>query len=294
MLRCLVISFVLCAVAVCALTPPQQLNQESTIDAQALISYALDGFELDSWPYAEPAEDTNATDSKACWHCLRKGVKYVLKHAEKHVRKVCKHTKCPVIKRRCEFIHQHPKIGRGMIIAYVRPLCLAHAYCTGKGDCKHKKSDLDIEAVNDEHVQSAQLISWILNDESFLDAISPNHLQNVSFEESVDRSLDAVHMDSTSASPSYQSGQCRFCIHFTAHLVMHHTLSHVKKYCEHATGHGKQWCKWAEKHREEAFGMLLVKVRPEEWGCGFCVGKGICGGDHSQPEPLKLRSNLYV
>jgi len=287
-MRLLVLTFVLGAMAVCALAH-HNLTQENTVDVQPLLAAALDGFEVTSWRI-ELFQD-NITSSKACCQCVRHGVKWVIKRAEKRIEKVCEHTKCPVIKRHCEFIRNHKEIGRGMIIAHVHPLCLAHAYCTGRGDCQHKK---DLNSYDGELVEAARFGSWMLGDEDLLNIISPRQLTNSSVEESISNSLDKALLDDTPNS----SDRCRFCIRLTAHLVMHRALVHIAEHCKHAKGHAKEWCQWASQHHELALGMLLVHIRPGEWGCGFCVGKGLCAEDEMRPlelikkHPSTLKANI--
>jgi len=282
-MRCFVIALVLCAVA-SAITPQtfEQITKDENPDVGILLETAFGGFDK-SWTPTELlpiSSDSNATHSKDCCKCVREAAECVLKRAIKHIKKVCKHTKCPLLKRHCQFMRTHKHIARGMILAHVRPLSIAHAYCVGKGECKPKeRSFLDSPFMDEALVQAEKFASLLRSDQELGRALSFEGFQRESFDRLVSRSVLTQHgVDDLSSAPdSYRHGVCRYCISLTSRVVMHHTVQRVKEFCKHTKcPAAKGWCKWAHKHPEEAFGVLLVKVRPAEWGCGFCVGKGIC------------------
>jgi len=292
-MRCFVVAFVLCAVA-SAITPQtfEKIQKEENPDVHPLLETAFDGIDK-SWAPTEllPRSGGFDNDTKAngCCKCVRKAAECVLERAIKHVKKVCKHTKCPVLKRQCHFMCTHKRIARGMIMAHIRPLCIAHAFCVGKGECKVKdRYFLDSPFMNETLVEAEKFPSLLRSDKELGRALSFENFQRSSFDRLLSRSILTQHgiADPNTAPDSYRHGVCRYCISLTSRVVMHHTVQRVKEFC-HSTKcpAAKRWCKWAHKNPEEALGVLLVKVRPAEWGCGFCVGKGICSREHQATKP---------
>lgn len=71
--------------------------------------------------------------------------------------------------------------------------------------------------------------------------------------------------------------KCGKCIHKVGASVFMDTLRKAAEFCKHTKcPKAKEMCKLAEIHEHIAAGLIWQKLRPMEWSCGFCHGRGDC------------------
>lgn len=236
----------------------EDVDGDDATMTEALTSL-LDGVDPLSWvqpQYLEEYQMLQGNNSKCC-KCVKAAAKCITDHAVKHVKKTCKHAK-PHFKEHCEYFKKHQERVKGMLIAHIRPHALGHAYCIGKGSCKKPGDETPTDPQDEELTRWQQLDS----------VMAPLMRDLVSTTEEDDDQNQVTFGD--------EPNLCRFCIRMTGKMVMKRVVRRLKKLCKKAEEPHKSWCKWAGKNRELVYGMLLVHVRPGEWGCGFCFGKGLC------------------
>eukprot|EP00873_Tetraselmis_striata_P018651 jgi/Tetstr1/438915/TSEL_027423.t1 len=282
---CLVTLLLVALVAGSAAFYPEPLLEEAVADAQReLSSYQLSAQEPEASMTRLAVKWAGATHeldgpSCACKNCTRGSAKWVMDHVIGYIKEKCETTECPYIKEKCEMAAAHPKVAFGFIFAAVRPVSLGYAWCNGKGECGKEEAETpdmleDEDAVAESLSQLQQLMKHESTPMGELVAEAETATGIMALEEGIDMLVDGETNEANSL--------CKGCIKVTSAIVMWDTIKKIKHYC-HTTESEmvKKHCEMAKKHPQEAFGALAYKLRPGEWGCGYCFGNKMCGGDAS-------------
>jgi len=197
---------------------------------------------------------------------------------------------CPYYEYMYSYSRQKPKSNSrpssqldapmsGCLAAAVRPVSLGYAWCNGKGECGKEEAETpdmleDEDAVAESLSQLQQLVKHESTPMGELVAEAETATGIMALEEGIDMLVDGETNEANSL--------CKGCIKVTSAIVMWDTIKKIKHYC-HTTESEmvKKHCEMAKKHPQEAFGALAYKLRPGEWGCGYCFGNKMCGGDAS-------------
>lgn len=206
-----------------------------------------------------------------CAPCVKSGVKHIMESVVAAVKKECEETKCPVLKKHCAMWAKHPEVSFGWLFAKVRPISISYAYCYGKGSCQHPKME------SAPAVKGLELTEQFDNEEAeklFDDALGfygqPQDLL-VESQSEANSFMELVDF-------RHKKHHCGMCIRKTACCVMKHAIKRIKHFCEHTKDpKAKARCAMCKAHPKFALGVLIYKIRPGEWGCGYCFGNGHCG-----------------
>jgi hypothetical protein len=217
-------------------------------------------------------------DKKECLECVKYAAEKVLQHVIDHIKDVCAKTKCPHLKKHCEWMEKHPKFTLGSLIYHVRPHSLGFSYCIGAKKCKHH----DKEAFFNESLSQSDALA--------VESILEYSERNRNFSEALDSDLtidDVIELRNniielqTSAIELPNDESCERCVHWVAFLVMKHHVENFIHLC-HDTKCPviKAHCKWAAHNFAVWLGMNTAAVRPHEFSYGFCVGHTVCDPKH--------------
>jgi len=201
-----------------------------------------------------------------CCKCVNKTAQCIVKAACDQVKKHCEKAKSRYEKDKCKYMKAHKDVALGMIQASFMTHSHAYAYCVGTKDCKWNKT-ATLEGVFEDQQMALELES------SLMFQFAPT-LEDLDYS----RLSQGGFSPKPVPEPDIAGEVCYNCIQFLSHEVLHHVVEAVKEHCEHTKDKGHQkWCKWAEKNPGVALGHIIVLARPEEWACGYCHGKGVCG-----------------
>merc|ERR1712137_508718 len=153
-----------------------------------------------------PAENCNGT----CANCVKGGVKHIMTAVVEHVKKECKETKCPVLKKHCKMWAKHPKVSFGWLLEAVRPFGLSYSYCYGADKCSHPKTMEDRDPPHGMEEEFDNEDVGKMFDDVLAEA---GHVHNSVFE--------AINSEGESDNLEFvQKGKCGGCIRKVAAKVM--------------------------------------------------------------------------
>jgi hypothetical protein len=212
----------------------------------------------------EPKENCNGT----CSTCVKASVKHIMDSVVAAVKKECEETKCPILKKHCAMWAKHPQVSYGWLLGKVRPFSMGYAYCFGKGLCEHPKmkETAPVPKGMEQEFDNEEAEKFF--DRALSEYGQPQDLIFAAKEETKLSFLDVVEG---------KKGKFGHCIVKTSICVIKHAVMRVKEFCEKTKcKHAQAKCAMIRAHPKVALGVLIYKVRPGEWACGYCFGDDKC------------------
>lgn len=211
-------------------------------------------------------DSTNVADDDKCKQCVMAVSAKVVTDVMERISKACeeKPPKVKWMKKFCWLVANKPKVVVGMVIFWTHPINLAGAYCVGHGDCSPKSDpsahfdiEDDMKFKLGQVVREVTLSSHSDDSEHLLMALEKEDCNGYEEEEDDD--------DEIKPRPDHK---CMKCV---GKKVMEMTIKKVEAFCKKTKcEHAQKICKWAEEHKDEAFGFLLAAVEPWKFAIGYC------------------------
>lgn len=235
---------------------------------------------------------TRSTDEDECCTCTAHVGEHVLGEVLKAVDKVCTDPKCPVLKKRCDWIAANKEEFTGYLVAKIKPMHDGYIYCMGNGTCAHPNSTFTqspagLSAAFDRS-GSEHLLEQVAAASAFVDQglahtfAAPTAAEELTLSSSMDGLL-APSLPSASmlAAPTDEDGgaksRCHRCLSHGVRWVMKRSIRHLKHVCKSTTCPFMQkFCAWAKDHRAFVRGIIYAKVAPYKYAIGWCFGKDQC------------------
>ncbi|KNC74649.1 hypothetical protein SARC_12812 [Sphaeroforma arctica JP610] len=241
---------------------------EDTYEASEGLLHRL-GSQLksDAWVWGRPNE---LEGRRKCRKCHMGVTEHIMKSVVHRVKHICEETKCEKLKKHCEEAKEHPKVAFGVLLAMVRPMEKARAFCFGRGDCPrpHPPCGVDVKEIDPSPIN--------MNSEEFGLVV-----------EKVIKKPAAISAEANNLPVPFvfeDEDKCKTCIKGASCKFFMAAAKKIKGFCEKTEcSVAKRHCAMAKKHPEIAAGVLLVMLRPAEWGCGYCFGSKDC----SAPEEME-------
>lgn len=216
------------------------------------------------------ALNTNAT----CGPCVQEGSKFIIEHTVGKMKEMCSRdaAKSCIAGKVCGMMAKHPKVMLGMMVEHVRPMSLAHAYCTGKGHCDMPNDVTMSEISMGSEPHEALLDNFDKIDWSDVEEQTEELVQVPEYKEELPEEIMQMCKEQKHHMPV-----CPKCMKKAMRHVMGHAVMKVKAMCAHADKMNckvmQKMCPWMAEHKEVAMGMLAAKVEPWKFAFGFCRHK---------------------
>lgn len=207
-----------------------------------------------------------------CMLCVKATTRHIMESVIDHLKKMCESTKCPFLQKKCAQAKEHPGVAFGYLLDRVHAMDKSVAYCYGRRACPHPP--VGHHCCCGAHCDSNDMAADMMPEHEFA-----RHLENMNLFQSP--ALMGQAMQQMARNEGNQT--CVECIEGTACCVTEAAVHMIGQWCEKTECPcAKRMCDWAKEHKDVALGILVHRLRPGEWGCGWCFGKGTC---HMPPHP---------
>eukprot|EP01134_Creolimax_fragrantissima_P001717 CFRG1717T1 len=225
-----------------------------------------------AWTWGRPNPEEGGGK---CMECRHTANRQIMGAVVDHLKRMCAHTQCPVMKKHCAMAKAHPKVAFGYLLVMVRPMRLSAAYCYGKGECPRPVGPhchcQDNEDSLEHRFTPLNTIDMPVdeNGEGFVSVVEKLTNNGASMLAGVETDLSLF----TTAADE----KCHQCLHSVTGKVFTCAVAKIKEWCAKTTCPcEKKKCQMAKEHPKIAAGVILALLRPEEWACGFCFGDKSC------------------